>query len=102
MTSIHETSGALPVISVRATTLTTEPSAIAFTLQSDNVAEGFTHVFNTVLPHYMHAVAIRVPKSPQSRSSFFLLNQLKGRHTQTLWIGPLAKVAVDNAETVCS
>ena len=30
------------------------------------------------------------------------MNQLKGCYTQTPRIAPLAKVAVDNAETVCS
>ena len=99
-----------------------EPSATAFTLRfgcSQCTLRGFSPIAT------LYAVAI--PKSPQSRvpvavlevrspsaSHFVWLGditspaamigclKLKACHTQTPRIAPLAKVAVDNAETVCS
>ena len=96
------------------------------TLVVVNVAGGFTHA----LPHNMLLqsrrvcsleflpVAVLEVRSPSAAIHFVCLgditspaamigclkvNQLKGCHTETHRIAPLAKmIAVDNAETVCS
>ena len=98
------------------------------TLVVVNVAGGFTHA----LPHNMllqsrrvysleflpvAVLDVRSPSyqrqshkfvrlgditSPAAMIGYLKVNQLKGCHTQKRRIAPLAKVAVDNAETVCS
>ena len=95
------------------------------TLVVVNVAGGFTHA----LPHNMllqsrrvcslEFLPVAVPEvrspsaavqfrmtgditSPAAVIGYLKVNQLKVCHTQTRRIAPLAKVAVDNAETVCS
>ena len=95
------------------------------TLVVVNVAGGFTHAlphntllqFRRVCSLELLPVAVLEVRSPSAAIPFRMpgditspaamigclkVNQLKGCHTQTHRIAPLAKVAVDNAEAVCS